>query len=128
MKSTLVRYAEAKTTLYRPAWLDRTGAAVATRADIGGWNLQEAKTECDGQPNLLGFPKAKLPNLVYGKTQDDEVGENGRCRVGNPCADLVDATARNVGVPELLYWNAYEYEEECDADDPRHHEGPNDPC
>ena len=127
MKSTLVRYAEAKTTLDGRAWLVRSAAPVL--ADIAGaWNLQETKAESDGQSNLLSLSEVKLPNLVHGKAQDDDVGEDGRGRVGNPCSDLVDAMSRELWYPKLLDWDADAHKEYANADDPGHHEGPNGPC
>lgn len=94
----------------------------------GGRHLQETKTESHGQSNLLGLLKLKLPDLANGKKQDDKVGEEGRCGVGDPRADLVNATAWEMRIPELLHGDADEYKEKRDAHDPRHHESSHNPC
>lgn len=69
----------------------------------------------------------QLPHLRKRQQQDEKIGEDSRGRVGDPGCDLVDASARDVGIPELLDRYADKDEEEGDTNDPSENKGDDEP-
>lgn len=65
-------------------------------------NIQEPKTESEGQRHLLGRAKLQTPNLGDREHEDGEIRDNGRDCIGDPGGHLVDAAAGQLRVPEFL--------------------------
>ena len=96
---TLVRYAEAKTTL----------TCEVSKSDMKGalWGLvQESKAESTIKTNLGCLLQLKFPYLVDRKQQNDHVCDEGGCCIGDPRSDLIDAISLEMRTPEFLHRNA----------------------
>lgn len=125
VKSTLVRNADAKTTLSKGVMISRLPLEPEPYKKVD--DLQESKAECQCQTNLLRPSQLQRPDLWHRHDQNEKVGQNGRGGIRDPSSNLVDAVAGELRRPKLLHRHADEYEQEGDTDDPGPDEGTHHP-
>lgn len=87
---------------------------------------EESHSEDDDQGDALYEADLKFPDSRKGEDQDGKVGENCRCRVRTPSADLVYAMTWEIHVPHLLDRYTEENKDKDNRDDPGDNEGTND--
>jgi hypothetical protein len=91
-------------------------------------DLQGSQAKRSRDTDFLSFRQCEAPNRWDGHDEDDKIREDRGCCVCNPCRDLIDAFAGNIGVPHLLDRHADEDEDEGDGDNPDHHKRSDSPC